>query len=339
MNTKHNNGFLTTLDRLYKKDTNYGRLLIILIISVVFLGILKPSKFLTFYSFQSMAYQFPQFGLLSLGVMIAMISGGIDLSVVGIANLSAVMAAKTLLVLIQEDSTGISLGFGIIIVILVGLVVGMIAGLLNGLLISRIGIPPILATLATMQLFRGVTVVLTEGRAVSHLPIQFSNMGNATIFGIIPVPTLIFILAALGVSILLSKTVYGERLFMLGTNPVAALYSGLKIKNLLVRAYMLSGVMAALAGMVMMARMNSARADYGTQYTLQSILVVVLGGVDPNGGTGRVGTVVLAIIVLQMLSTGLNMFPSISNFYRSFIWGMVLLVILGWNALHKRKNS
>ena len=115
---------------------------------------------------------------------------------------------------------------------------------------------------------------------------------------------------------------------MLGTNDTAARFSGLKVTSLLIRTYMLSGVMAAMAGIVMLANYNSAKADYGASYTL---LTVLLGGVNPNGGSGRLSGVLLSILMLQVLSSGLNMFPEISNFYRPLIWGGVLLLVICMN--------
>lgn len=323
---------------IFKKDIHFTRLLIIMLATLVVLSIIKTDKFLTLNSFQSMAYQFPQYALLSLGIMLAMISGGIDLSVVGIANLSAILTAKTMLALIPEGAATETTGGAILLAILIGLIGGIAAGFFNGVLISRVGIPPILATLASMQLFKGISIVITEGKAMSGLPILYSNIGNSAVFNIVPVPLIVFIIVTIFVYFLLDKTVYGQKLYMVGTNQTAALFSGINVKRTLTVTYMFSGLLSALAGLVMMATMNSAKADYGTQYTLQSILVVVLGGVNPNGGYGKIGSVTVAILILQFLSTGLNMFPEISNFYRSLIWGAVLLMVLVINHLLERRK-
>jgi simple sugar transport system permease protein len=323
---------------IFKKDIHFTRLLIIMLITLVVLSAIKTEKFLTLDSFQSMAYQFPQYALLSLGIMLAMISGGIDLSVVGIANLSAILTAKTMLALIPEGAAPETTGGAILLAILIGIIGGIVAGFFNGVLISRVGIPPILATLASMQLFKGISIVITEGKAMSGLPILYSNIGNSAVFNIVPVPLIVFIIVTIFVYFLLDKTVYGQKLYMVGTNQTAALFSGINVKRTLTVTYMLSGLLSALAGLVMMATMNSAKADYGTQYTLQSILVVVLGGVNPNGGYGKIGSVTVAILILQFLSTGLNMFPEISNFYRSLIWGAVLLSVLVINHLLERRK-
>ena len=125
-----------------------------------------------------------------------------------------------------------------------------------------------------------------------------------------------FLVCAAVAGFIVACTSFGRTILMLGTNDTAARFSGLKVNSLLIRTYVLSGVMAAMAGVVMLANYNSAKADYGTSYTLLTVLIVVLGGVNPNGGSGRLSGVLLSILMLQVLSSGLNMFPNISNFYR-----------------------
>jgi simple sugar transport system permease protein len=118
---------------------------------------------------------------------------------------------------------------------------------------------------------------------------------------------------------------------MMGSNPVASKFSGLNNTGITNRVFMYSGIMAAIGGLIMLANYNSAKPDYGSAYTLQCILIVVLGGVNPNGGFGKIGGVTVAILILQVLSSGLNLFQNISNFYRPLIWGTVLLLVLSLN--------
>ena len=140
-----------------------------------------------------------------------------------------------------------------------------------------------------------------------------------------------FLVCAAVAGFIVACTSFGRTILMLGTNDTAARFSGLKVNSLLIRTYVLSGVMAAMAGIVMLANYNSAKADYGASYTLLTVLIVVLGGVNPNGGSGRLSGVLLSILMLQVLSSGLNMFPNISNFYRPLIWGGVLLLVICMN--------
>lgn len=309
------------------------RLLVILAALVVFFAIVRPSTFLSLITWQSMAIQFPEFGLMALGVMLTMLTGGIDLSVVGIANMSAISAAVLML---SMSAGGSSATVAITASVLLAVAIGVLAGALNGLLVSRVKIPPILVTLGTFELFTGIAIVITGGRPKSGLPMQYSELVAGKAFGVIPVQLLIFVAAALVVAFLMNRTSYGTKLYMLGTNPTAAVFSGLRTNRLLIKTYVLSGLWAAIAGLVMLANYNSAKPDYGASYTLLTVLIVVLGGVNPYGGKGKLMGVVLAIVILQILSSGLNLFPNISNFYRPLIWGAVLLVVVATSDSAKR---
>lgn len=313
---------------LLARDKNFTRLLGLFIVLFVICALLKPDLFLRWSNFQSMAKQFPEFGLMAIGVAVTMLTGGIDLSIVNIANLSAVLSAKLMLAYAPRGTPFDQMVTVILLAIAFALVVGALCGAVNGLLVSKVGIPAILATLGTQQLFMGLAIVATGGRPVSGLPIIYSRYGNRNLFGYVPVVLVVFVVCALAVGILLSRTRFGAKLYMLGTNAKAATFAGLANARLLIGTYMLSGILGAVAGLVMMARSNSAKADYGVSYTMQSILVAVLGGVTPTGGKGNVAGVVMAVLILQVLSSVLNMFENISNFYRDILWGTVMIGVL-----------
>ncbi len=311
---------------LSRRDPHVLRLLFVMAVWLVFMALTRPAKFYTLINFQTMSSQFPEFGLMSLGVMLCMITGGIDLSPVGVANLVAILMAFLLKELSPPD--GNLPVYAIPLVFVLGAALGAFFGLLNGLLVSKVRIPPILATLGMGELLTGVAIVLTNGNAVSKLPVEYALTINNKIGGLVPVQLIIFAIVAFGVWFLLNHTPYGTKIYLLGTNAKAARYSGLKNDRLLISTYMMSGMAAALGGLVMLANYNSARANYGSVYILQCILVVVLGGVSPTGGKGRISGVVLAIFLLRMLETGINRFPQISSYYISLIWGGVLLLVM-----------
>ncbi len=322
--------------RAIMKDVHIARLLGLMALWMIFMAIFRFNKFYTLINFQTMAAQFPEFGLMALGIMLCMITGGIDLSVVGVANFASIAAG----ILLKEMSSGGEelTGFGIFIVMAFGVLIGAVAGIFNGILISKVKIPPILATLGSYELFTGIAIILTKGKAISGLPLTYAETIASKLFGFIPIQLLFFVAMVIVISFLLNRTTYGTRLYMLGTNATAAKFSGLKVDRLLIKTYMLSGICAALGGLIMLANYNSARADYGTVYTLQCVLIVVLGGVDPAGGKGRIGGAVLAICVLQMLSSGLNRFPQISSFYIPLIWGGVLLLVMVLNFFTENRR-
>lgn len=314
-----------------KSEAHVTRLVAITLIWLVFLAITRFDRFYLLLNFQTMAAQFPEYGLMSLGIMLCMITGGIDLSLVGIANLTGILMAYVLLALTGES--GELPAMAVPAVFALGALVGLSFGYFNSILITRFNISPILATLGAGELFRGIAMAMTNGVAVSRFSSDYALTINNRIFGnLIPVQTLVFVGAVFFVWILLAKTTYGPKLYMLGTNPTAARFSGLKTKNLLTKTYLLSGLFAGVAGMVMLGNYNSARADYGAVYTLQSIMIVILGGVSPFGGKGRISGVVLAIILVQLLQTGINRFPAINSFFIFLLWGSALLLVMVLNV-------
>lgn len=317
-------------------DPHVTRLLVLLVALLLLFLAMRPANFTNLATWNSMAVQFPEFGLMALGVMVAMLTGGIDLSVVGIANMTSIVAAIVMLSLVPEDATGGAAALGIAAAMVVSLVLGAVAGVVNGILVAKVKIPAILVTLGTLELFTGVAIVVTAGSPISGLPASYSALMAGKVLGI-PMQLVTFVVAVVVLAIILRRTAFGSKLFMLGTNATNAKFSGLNIDSLLIRTYMLSGIFAALAGLVMLANYNSAKADYGVAYTLLTVLIVVLGGVNPNGGSGRLIGVLLAIVTLQVLSSGLNLFPQISNFYRDLIWGAVLLLVIATSDFGGRK--
>lgn len=333
------NNYKGNIINVLNKDKNLTRLMVMLSIVFVMASLIKPQLFLTGGNFQSMAKQFPEYGIMAIGITLTLITGGIDLAVVGTANIAAIMAAKFLIATVPKGSPqGYTITM-ILIAIIIAISVGAIAGAINGVFISKVGIPPILATLGTQQLFTGLAIVITEGKPVSKLPILYSKLGNKNLFGAIPVTLLIYIVVAVVIGIVLTKTRFGTQMYMMGTNPNASKFSGLNNVSITIRTYMISGMLAAVAGLIMMARANSAKADYGSTYTLQCVLIAVLGGVNPNGGFGTVQGVTVAVLILQILSTALNMFENVSNFYRDLIWGGVLIAVLIFNYVVSKKEN
>jgi len=316
------------------------RLLVIMICWLIFMAITRFEKFYTFGNFQTIASQFPEFGLMSLGVMLCMITGGIDLSCVGVANLTSILMAMLMTQLAGGADASLSAAWYPVIFVL-AMVVGAACGLFNGFLVAKIRIPPILATLGVNELLSGVCIVLTDGAAYSSFPKDMTNALSANIGGVVPVRLLVFVVAAVAVWFMLERTTYGTKLHLLGTSEKVALYSGMKTNRMLLRTYMSSGILSSLGGLMMLATYASARADYGSQYTLQAILIVVLGGVSPNGGKGKISGVILAIFVLKLLESGINRFQNISSYYISLIWGgvLILAMMLDYFTSNKKVRS
>lgn len=307
------------------------------VIILIAMTALRPTMFLSSYNFESMAFFMPELGILSVAMMIAMLTGGIDLSVVGVANLAGI-AAGTCFAALAGDAGTASLGVGpVTLGVAVALGVGLLAGLINGLLISRLKITPILATLGTGQVFIGLCLVLTGGPALVGFPAGWNAIGNGKIAGV-PLPLILFALICLGMSLLLTRTSFGLRLKLIGTNPKAAVFAGVKRGQMIVLSYMLTGGMAALAGILLSARTNAAKSDYGSSYLLQAVLIAVLGGTNPAGGRGNVLGVALAVISLTLLSSGFQMMR-VSNHLIDFVWGAFLIAVIALNSLRRRKGA
>ncbi len=316
------------------KNPKNRTLFMILLVVVLIMSIAMPSKFLTGMNIQSMASQFPEFGFLALAMMLAMITGGIDLSVVAVANFTGVVAAKILSAAVDN---GTNAGLAIILAVLAILAVSVISGLVNGSLIAFLGVPPILATLGTQGLFMGLAIVLTEGHSVSGFPESFMVIGNGNVLGI-PISFLLFIAAAFFVSVLLRRTQQGFSMFMIGSSPVVSRFSGVDNTKVLIKTYILTAMLAGLASIIMISRANSMRPGYGTAYVLQAILVVVLGGVDPDGGFGNIPGVVMGIFILQITQSGLNIL-AFSPFFKKFMWGFALLLVMVLNYLINKNSA
>jgi simple sugar transport system permease protein len=304
------------------------------------MGLSNPESYFNIDNFTSMAFQFPEIGIIAIGVMLAMLTGGIDLSMVGTANLAGIIAAMFMVHAIPEDATVGTQAMYVFFAFLIVAAVGLVCGLINGLIISKVGTPPILATLGTMQVFMGIAIIITEGRAVLGFPEFFADIGNGALFGVIPYPLIFFVLITVIMYFVLHKTSFGIKLYMMGTNIHAAEFSGVNTGRMINTSYSISGLLAGIAGFILIARTNQAKADYGTSYTLQSILVAVLGGVNPSGGFGSIGGIVIAVLTLQFLSTGMNMLSLTNvNFLRDFVWGLALVIVMAADYLRNRNKD
>jgi simple sugar transport system permease protein len=296
------------------------------IVIAVVAAILSGGTFLSGDNFQSMGTQLPEVGLLALAIMITMLSGngGIDLSVVAVANLSAIIAGKITQSLFNAETQGLEFAF---LFPTLAVLAGLGCGLVNGMLVAFGNFTPILATLGTQLVFGGIAVVLTNGSALSLGYIDaFVQIGNGQILGI-PIPFILFLIVSSILAWIFSNTRYGFRLYLTGTNAKAAHFAGINNRTILLLTYTLAGLLASLSGIISASRASSAKADYGSSYLLIAILISVMGGVNPAGGSGKVLGLVLASFALQMLSSTLNLI-GLSNFLKDFTWGLLLLLTI-----------
>lgn len=322
---------------LLHKDENLTRLLAVLLVIFAFAGISQPHTFLTLGTFRSMGQLLPEYGLLSVAMCLALLTGGIDLSVVYIADFCAILIGLVYPRLVNESTpTGAAVGIALVC-ILAAIVVGALWGCVNGLLVSAVGIPAMLATLGTQQLINGISVLLTGGSTLSGIPAQFTDMINSRFLGI-PTPFWIFAVCAVIVGLVVSRTTLGYKIRMLGTNVRACTYSGMDVVKLTVINYAIIGALSAVAGVIMLGLKASAKADYGSSYTMQVIMIAVMGGVSPTGGKGNVQGVAVSIFIIQIISTWLGIFHGLNNLYKQIIWGALLIIVLVINYVVNQRE-
>ena len=305
--------------------TNRGLLLLLALLVALFGGLLGGSLF-SAGSLQSMALQVPQLGLLSLAMMIALLSGGLDLSIIAVADFSSLVSGYMLLHVIPAQPAALAV-LCQIGALCAGLLVACLIGALNGLIIAYLDVSPILTTLGTMTMVKGLSIGLTHGGVISGFPPLVLFLGNASILGI-PVALIVLLLVALPLAVMLNRSPFGNLVAMVGSNEPAVRYSGVDTRWVLVRIYILSGLLAGLGGVIMMARFNSANAAYGESFLLVTVLAGVLGGVDPMGGFGKVSGLLIALAILQLISTAFNLL-GFSGFLTLTIWGATLVSVAG----------
>jgi len=304
---------------------------LIMVAVFVLMWVLNPRQFFALGNFQSMAFQLPELGLLSMAMMVTMLTGGINLSIIATANMTGIVTAMILTSTIDPAAPPPGAGWIIVLAICAGLATALVIGLFNGFLIAGLNVSPILATLGMMTLVNGLTIVVTKGYVISGLPNAVRFIGNGTIVGI-PFGTILFVLSALLLAVVLNRTPLGFNIYMMGSNPTASFFAGVSNRLVLYKTYLLSSLYAGIAALVMISRFNSAKAGYGESYLLVTVLASVLGGTSASGGFGRVSGIVMALIILQIVSSGFNLLR-ISSFMTIAIWGIIIIVVMVVNYL------
>ncbi len=280
---------------------------------VLVVSIMEPD-FLTLNNLFNILRQVSINALIAFGMTFVILTGGIDLSVGSILALSSAFVAG-----LMTDGTSA------LIAVLAGLIVGAVMGALNGMVISLGKVAPFIATLATMTIFRGLTLVYTDGKPITGL----SQSGWFELFGrgyfwIFPVPVLTMLIAFAVLYFILKKTTFGRYTYAIGGNEEAAKLMGIQVNKVKIMIYSLSGLMAALAGIILTSRLNSAQPTAGTSYELDAIAAVVLGGTSLSGGRGWIVGTLIGALIIGTLNNGLNLL-GVSSFFQLVVKGLVIL--------------
>ncbi|MFV8903724.1 MULTISPECIES: ABC transporter permease [unclassified Serratia (in: enterobacteria)] len=307
------------MSKTTQRDHTERWLVALLVLVAGVFSVLIPQVFWSAANFQSIASQIPVVGILTLAMAITMLTGGINLSIIATANASALVMAW---VCTHLEPTFSSL----IVMLLAGGAVALVVGIINGVLISVVRVSPILATLGIMTLLKGINVLISKGSAISNFPSYVLALDRSYFLGV-PVPLYLFAVVALLLWLMLAKTPLGRQIYLSGSNEKATFYSGINTRRTLIWVYVISSLLCAVAALLMMSKLNSAKASYGESLLLITILATVLGGVNPDGGFGRVFGIVLALFLLQMLESGLNIM-GVSSYITMALWGSLLLAFI-----------
>ena len=267
----------------------------------------------------------------AIAMMVVVVSGGINLSITFTAALASIVGG---ILLSRMSAAGIAPALVLLAAIPTMLVVALACGALNGLVIASIGVAPMLATLGTMTLFEGICLNITKGGSIAGFPDAFLWFGAGSILGL-PFPLILFIVVAVASYFIMERSAFGLKAYMIGCNPTVSAYSGINVKKVLYGVYLFSGLLCALAGLLMSPRYNSAKESYGSSYLMLGISAAVLGGTDIAGGYGKVVGTVIAVMILQVISTGLNIF-GVNRYIINVIMGGILILVLGLNLIGSR---
>jgi ribose/xylose/arabinose/galactoside ABC-type transport system permease subunit len=290
----------------------------VLVTVAALLTILTQGRLLAAGSVGAMAHQMPLLGVLTLAQMLPMLTGGIDLSIISTANFAGIVAAFLL--------TNVAGWYAVPAAVLAALAAALCVGALNGFLVAMVGVSPIIATLGSMIFVKGFALAITKGYVVAGFPATFLVLGSGSLLGL-PVPFLIFAACAATMAVVLLGTPFGVVEYMLGSNPIATRFSGIDTPGILFRTYVIAAVLSGVAGLLLISRFNAAQADYGSSFLLLTVLIAVLGGIDPAGGVGTVLGLVIAVMILQVVSTGFNLM-GFSQHLANALWGMILVLVI-----------
>jgi ribose transport system permease protein len=286
----------------------------------------------------SVSLQVTSIAYLGIAATFVIITGGIDLSSGSVLALAGVVAA----LLVQK-------GVPVAAAMACGIAVGGVCGMINGLVITRLKLPPFIATLGMMLIARGAALQITGARAISGLGEAFGELGNGALFRIerdtggpfpeivfpgIPYPVVLMIVIAIVAAIVLRRTIFGRHVYAVGSNTEAARLSGVRVNRIMLMTYVISGLLSGLAGCVLMSRLVTGQPNEGVMYELDAIASAVIGGTSLTGGIGSISGTIIGAFVIGILRNGLNM-NGISSFVQQIIIGLVILLTV-W--IDQRRN-
>ncbi|MDR1901553.1 MAG: ABC transporter permease [Treponema sp.] len=305
--------------------TQYAIVFVLILIVIFFT--MANSRFLTYTNILNILRQVATIGIMSVGMTMVFITGGIDLSVGSVAGIAAVVAAKLMLANIN-----------LVLAFLIVLIISALCGLFNAFWINRIQLPPLITTLATMSSLRGVAYIITGGLPVFGFGNKIAVLGKGQIAGF-PVPVFIMLMMFIAGAVLLEKTKFGRYIYGTGGNEEATRLSGINVKKIRYMVYTLCSMLSGFAGVVLLARINSGQPKIGDGYEMDVITAVVLGGVSINGGAGKIQLVIVGVLIMGILSNGMILL-NVQEYVQWVVKGLALLGAVGLEKfIQSRRKS
>jgi rhamnose transport system permease protein len=312
------------MSRVRSLVKRWETVLVVLLLAICVINSIASPYFLDLHNLFDSTQAFTEKAIVALSMTLVIIGRDIDLSVAAIIALCS--TAIGWLATLGVGTTGL---------VAAGLAVGTAAGAFNGLVITRFRIQAIVVTIGTMSLFRGISYAVLGDTAYTSYPEGFEELGQGTLWGLIPYELIAFAILAIGFTVVLHRTVIGRRLFAYGNNPEAALYSGIAVDAHRFWLFTINGTLSGLAAVFLTSRIGATRPNIATSWELDVIAVVVLGGVSILGGSGSLPGVILAVFVMGMLTFGLGLM-NVPGIMMSIITGVLLIVAIATPLVLRR---
>jgi ribose transport system permease protein len=301
--------------------------MVVVMLLVVAFFLYKSARFGTVENMTTILIAAAPFALIALGQTLVILTGGIDLSVGSVIAASAMAAAY-----VAKASAG-----NLLLTILVAVAVGLVAGAVNGFVVSRMNVPPFIATLGMLTLASGIAYVIGGGAPINGLPANFGSIANTEVLGL-KIPVILMILCIIAFAVIMKRTSYGMRVYAVGGNRLAAEIAGVKSRRVLFSVYTISGVLAGISGLMLASRVISGAPNLGQGYELDAIAAVVIGGASLMGGRGTVWGTAIGLLLIQTLNNGLDLLI-VPSYWQDVIKGVLIVLAVAIDVWAARRRT
>lgn len=310
------------LKAFFTKSPTGGIFLALILVCALFSSM--TSRFLTPTNLSVILNQVSVNAILAFGVTFVIIAGGIDLSLGSLVAICGVVIA-----LLSQNNV-----YSLWIAVIGTLAAGLALGALNGIIVVLTKVPPFIVTLGTMTIGRGVALILSKGRPISDLNESLNFLGNGDLLGI-PIPIIFLVLSYVSCHILLTKTIFGRYVKAIGGNEMASFVAGVRVNRIKLYVYMISGLFAALAGILLTARINTGQPNAGLGFELDAIAAVIIGGTSTRGGKGTITGTLLGVLFIGVINNGLDLI-NVSAYWQQVIMGGIIILAVVLDGLYQK---